>query len=219
SDASSCTVMPAPCGTGLKLQVNVYTRCSRVRLELNGQIIGEQDIVPKPLRIPRFAMTMTPIVQATELTAQFEVPYEAGELKAIGYLEGKEVVSKVLVSAGKPKQIILTPDRATIRANRGDLSFVTVEIADEKGRLIPNAALPVNFTISGEGELAAAGNARPDQPVSFQKTECLTFRGKALVILRASTKAGTITLKAESEGIEAAVVQIMTAADLETRKP
>jgi len=193
---------------GKKLQVNVYTRCTRVRLELNGRVIGEQTITAKAVDAASAAVDSTPAMNAPELTARFEVPYEAGELKAIGYTEGKEVVSKVLRSAGKPKKVLLIPDRSTIKASRSDLSYVTIEVADENGNLVPHAALPVKLTVRGDGELAAAGNGSPDEMASFQRSECRTFRGRALVILRPYARPGTITVKAESEGLEPTVVQI-----------
>ncbi len=101
---------------GKPLQVNVYTRYSSVRLELNGKIIAEKPASPE-----------------TKLTATFDVEYEPGELKAIGILNGKDVDSVIIKTPGKPAQIKLIADRKLIRADRSDLSYVTVEIIDETG--------------------------------------------------------------------------------------
>ncbi|HEX7584422.1 MAG TPA: glycoside hydrolase family 2 TIM barrel-domain containing protein, partial [Prolixibacteraceae bacterium] len=123
---------------GQKLQVNVYSNYPEVRLELNGKVIGTKTVSTD-----------------TKLTATFEVPYEAGELKAIAFKDGKEVETKLLKTTGKPSKIRLTADRSELKASRNDLSYVTVEVIDEAGNLVPNANLPIQFKIEGAGELAA----------------------------------------------------------------
>ncbi|HLP75368.1 MAG TPA: glycoside hydrolase family 2 TIM barrel-domain containing protein, partial [Candidatus Paceibacterota bacterium] len=117
---------------GKTLQVAVYSRCDTVRLELNGKVIGEK-----------------PVSDATKLTAKFEVPYQPGELRAIGLIKGKTVAKTTLKTAGPAKQLKLTADRSAIRADRNDLAYVTVEIVDEQGAVVPNAEIPVRFTLTG----------------------------------------------------------------------
>jgi len=204
-----------PCWTwpgfdGKKITVDVYTRCTSVRLELNGKVIGEKKVTANFNEDKRTADYNMKFIPKTQLTAQFDVPYIAGELKAIGLVDGKEVVTKILKTAGMPKKLVLTADRSGIRASRNDLAYVTVEVADENGNVIPNADIPVNFTISGEGELAAAGNSSPNQMTSFRQPKCKLYHGKAIVIIRPSGKAGTITLKADSGGLIPASVVVTT---------
>ena len=178
---------------GKMLQISVYSQCQEVRLELNGKIIGQK-----------------PTSDKTRLTAKFDVPYEAGELKAVGLIDGKEVASTIFKTAGKPATLILIPDRKQINADRNDLAYVSVEVRDKNGILVPDADVRVKFTVSGDGELLASGNAAPDDMKSFRKPECKTFNGKCLAIIRPFTKAGTILVTAESEGLPAAAVEITT---------
>lgn len=199
-----------PCWTwpgeeGKTFQVSVYTHCTSVRLELNGKVIGEEKTA-SDIKTDRSVFQMSLI--DLPLRAKFEVPYSPGELKAIGLIDGKEVVTKVLNSAGEPAKIVLTPDRNKIAADRNDLAYVIVEIADKEGNIIPNAAVNVNFAISGNGELIAAGNGSPDQMASFQQPHCRLHNGKALVILRPYTKSGSISLSAGSEGLTSATIEI-----------
>ena len=83
-----------------------------------------------------------------------DVIYEPGELKAIGYKEGKPVGEAVVKTAGKPYAIQLTPDRNTISATGEDLSFVLVEAYDKNGNPCPLADNLINFKIDGAGEIA-----------------------------------------------------------------
>ncbi len=178
---------------GEKLKVNVYSNYPEVRLELNGKVIGTKSVSAE-----------------TKLTATFDVPYEAGELKAIALNDGKEVETKILKTTGKPTKIRLTADRSEIKASRNDLSYVTVEITDEAGNLVPDSNLPMQFEIEGAGELAAVENGNPSEMKSFRKPQVTSFKGKCLVILRPKGNAGEIKLKAESEGLEGIELVVIT---------
>ena len=176
---------------GQKLQVNVYSSYPEVRLELNGKIIGTK-----------------PVSAETKLTATFEVPYEAGELKAIALKDGKDVETKVLKTTGKPARIKLTADRLELKNSRNDLAYVTVEVVDEAGMLVPNANLPIQFKVEGAGELAAVENGNPADMKSFRAPQLTSFKGRGLVIIRPTGTSGEIKLKAETAGLESANISI-----------
>jgi beta-galactosidase len=181
-----------PGSEGQKLQVNVYSNYPEVRLELNGKVIGSK-----------------PVSAETKLTATFEVPYEAGELKAVALKDGKEIETKVLKTTGKPSKIRLTADRSEIKASRNDLSYVTVEVIDDAGNLVPDATIAIQFKVEGTGELAAVENGNPTDMKSFRQPQVNSFKGKCLVILRPTGMAGEIKLKAESAGLSGAETVIL----------
>jgi beta-galactosidase len=176
---------------GKPLQVAVYSRCESVRLELNGRVIGEK-----------------PISAATKLTARFAVPYQPGELRAVGLTGGKQIASVSLRTTGEPNEIRLTADRSAIGADRNDLSYVTVEIVDRHGAVVPNAEVPIHFTVTGAGELAATGSAAPNDASSFRVPLRKTYQGRCLAILRPKGDAGKITLRAEADGLKAATITV-----------
>ena len=180
-----------PGAEGQALSVTVYSNYPEVRLELNGRVIG-----------------VKATSETTRLTATFEVPYEPGELKVIGLKNGQEVESKVLKTTGETAGIRLTADRDQISANRNDLAYITVEIVDADGRRVPNAAVPVEFAVSGAGELAGVGNGNPTDMKSFQSPHCETFRGRCLVILRPTGEKGNIRLRATAKGLTAATIPV-----------
>lgn len=178
---------------GKLMDVRVFSRSPVVRLELNGKTIGEQSIDT-----------------STGITANFKVPYEPGVLKAIALDNGKEVASKELKTTGAPAKVKLTADRLKIKANRNDLSYVKVEITDDQGNVIPDATIPVTFTVSGAGEIAGSGNANPVDMESFNNKVCKTFRGSALAIIRPikNKKKSTIMFRAEADGLATGEVRI-----------
>ena len=97
-----------------------------------------------------------------------------------------------------------------IKADRNDLSYVSVEITDKRGNVVPNAIIPVEFTTSGPGKIAASGNANPSDTSGFQKPGCNTFRGRGLVILRPNGPEGKVVLRAKASGLKPAKITVIT---------
>lgn len=179
-----------PGGEGKSLMVRVFSRAPMVRLIMNGKVIGEQEI------------------KDGGITAVFNVPYQPGSLKAVNVENGKETDSIEFKTTGLPNRIRLTADRTTINGNRNDLSYIMVEIVDDKGQVVPTAEIAIRFFISGAGEITAAGNANPTDLSSFKNPERKTFRGRCLVIIRPTAGNGAINLKATANGLSEGQVAI-----------
>ena len=175
---------------GKLLKVRVFSRAPMVRLILNGKTVGQQAIAD------------------TCITAIFDVPYQPGTLKAVNIENGKETAAFELRTAGAPHGIRLIADRSNIKADRNDLSYITVEIVDENNQLVPNVEIPISFSIDGGGEIVAVGNANPKVVASFHINERKTFNGKCLVIVRPNGKVGKINLKATSKELTSGKVTL-----------
>lgn len=179
---------------GKNFQVHVYTRSQLVKLELNGKVVGEQNVD-----------------LGKSITATFEVPYEAGTLVARCFDDDKETASQTLKTTGKPVAIRLVADRTKIRADRNDLSYVMAEIIDAEGNIVPDADnTVVNFEISGNGKLAGVGSGDPRDMSSFQQPMKKTYQGVCLAIIQPEPTPGKISVKATAEGLKEASVDIRT---------
>jgi beta-galactosidase len=172
---------------GKPLKVEVYSRHDAVRLELNGQSLGEKSTT-----------------RAEEFKAEFTVPYAAGELKVIGLSGGQPVETFVLKTAGKTARLRLTADREKLTAGGQDLAFVTVEALDENGVWQPHAEPRVTFKVEGAGSLAAVGSGDMTSLDSYQGSGRTLFQGRALAIVSSLAQAGPITLTATAPGLEPA---------------
>jgi beta-galactosidase len=144
------------------------------------------------------------------LKAEFEVAYAPGELKAVAFSKGEKIAEAVFKTVGKPAKLRLVADRKSIQRKRTDLSFVTLEVLDQNGQLVPDAVLPVSFSVSGAGELAASGTANPKDVASFRRPRLNTYHGRALAIIRPKGIAGLATVRVEAAGFApaSAVIQI-----------
>jgi beta-galactosidase len=177
---------------GKKFQVHVYTRCQQVKLELNGKIIGEQNVD-----------------QEKSITATFEVSYESGTLIARCFDNGKETASQTLKTTGKPDAVRLVADRTIIRADRNDLSYVMAEIIDKDGNIIPDADnIIVNFEVTGKAKIAGVGNGNHSDMSSFQQPKKKAYEGICLAIIRPETTPGKINIRATAEGLKEASIII-----------
>ena len=173
-------------------EVTVYSSCPQVELFLNGKSLGKK---------------MTD--RSTKYMASWNVPYEKGIIKAVGYDSKNKIINSAqLVTASNPETIKITADRSTIKANNQDLSYVTVELLDAKGNLNPTAENLVQFKIDGPGIIAGVGNANPVSLESYQQPQRKAWNGKCLVVIKSATAAGTIKLTASAAGMSPATVNI-----------
>ncbi len=140
----------------------------------------------------------------------WRVKYEPGSVKVVARKDGKVVGEKEIRTAGEPKKIRLTSDRNTLNADGKDLSFVTVEIVDAEGNLCPLADNLVHFEVEGNLFIAGVDNGSQTSMERFKDNKRKAFNGKCLVVLQNAGKAGAARLKAVAEGLEDAVVEIVS---------
>jgi beta-galactosidase len=178
------------------MKVDVYSSCAEVELFLNGKSLGRK-----------------PTNRSTKFRNSWEVPWQSGELKAAGYSNGKKVRETSLYSSGEPAQIVLSADRQQILANGEDLCYVTVELTDAAHHLNPKAENLVRFSVEGPATIAGVGNANPVSLESYQQPKRKAWRGKCLVVLKATGTAGNIILHASAEGLPGATLHIISKAD------
>ena len=169
---------------GKPVDVEVYTKLPEVSLYLNDRLIGTKAVG-----------------RDTEFKAVFTVPYEAGTLRAEA--SGQRVT---LSTAGKPARLRLTADKTVMAADGQDLTYVTVEVVDSKGRVCPDAAIPCEAVVRGQGRLMAFATAdlRDREPTTSSRVT--TWKGRALLVVRSTKKSGRATVGIKSSLPAASIV-------------
>lgn len=167
------------------VEVEVYFKYPDVRLYLNGKPIKDY-------------------VKNNEYLTTFSVPYEEGVLRAVGIVEGKETGEVSLSTAGKPVALRLTADRSLIASDGQDLSFITVEAVDENGFLCPNAEIPFSCSITNNPKsscatIIAVGNANLQDCDPYYDSCHKTWKGRALIVVRAPRSSGKAIIEVSSE--------------------
>jgi beta-galactosidase len=172
--------------------VVVYTSGDAAELFLNGKSFG---LKRKEALEYRLAWT--------------NVVYEPGALKVVAFKGGRKWAADSVTTTGPAAKLALHADRARIRADGKDLSFVTLLVEDREGLMVPNALNHIRFRLTGPGEIFATGNGDAASHVSFQSIELDAFNGLCLAIIRANpSEPGTITLQAQSDDLDPATLAL-----------
>jgi len=185
-----------PSAAGKVLAVEIYSVFDSVELFLNGNSLGKQATSIK-----------------TEYKAHYQVPYEAGQLKAVGYIKGVASEESILTTAGRPSEIRLNAESNTINADGQSLVYITGTLFDEQGQRVYHwdDDLAINFSVAGVGQLLALGNANPRSAQGFTNGVRDTFRGRVVAVVQSiAGKTGTITLTASAKGLTAAPLTVQS---------
>jgi beta-galactosidase len=163
------------------IMVRAYTNFDEVELFLNDQSQGRRPV-------PRGGFVEWPVV------------YAAGVLRADGYRGGRLVKTTRVETTGPSAKLVLTPDRATLRADGEDCVIITVSALDAEGRAVPTAGDAVEFELSGPGRIIGVGNGDPSSHEPDKGSRRSLFNGLAQVIVQAGKSAGPVTLTARAPG-------------------
>ena len=165
-----------PSWEGKPIEVEVYTKAPEVKLYLNDKLVGTKQVN-----------------RETQFKAVFTVPYETGVLRAEA--DGKSVT---LATAGEPARLRLTADRNAIAAGGQDLAYITVEVVDKEGRVCPEAAIPCEAVVKGQGQLMAFASADLKDREPKTSSHVTTWKGRALLVVRSSKAKGKAQINIKS---------------------
>lgn len=160
---------------GTTTQVEVYDgRACAVRLELNGEIVGQR-------RLRNFV-------------AKFSVAYQPGTLTAVALDEaGREIGRSSLSSAAGPFHLSAEPEAK--RAKAGRIAYVPVNIVGANGEVEANADEQLRARVE-DGTLLAFGSAQPAPTESYLTGKFTTYRGRAMAVVhRAEPGAAKLVVK------------------------
>ena len=183
---------------GEEVELWAYSNCDEVELIVNGKNLGRQTM-------------------PCNGHLKWKATYHPGKVVAISYENGKHVMTQTIETTKPAAKTVLKADRQTIKADGRDLAVVTIEIQDQKGRLVPNACPKLTFRLEGNGRILGVGNGDPmylgeDHP---KEKDCKTFsipafNGLAQILIQSSDEAGTLQLSCESDGLKTSTIQIVS---------
>ena len=152
---------------GEKVSVWVYSNCDEVQLIVNGKRLGKKKM---------------PVNGHLE----WDATYKPGYVKAIGYKNGKAVMSERIETTGAPEYPVWKYETV------GDIIIATVEMFDGEGRFVPTANCELEFRPrTSHWKILGWGNGDPafqyvERPVDkdADRIKIQTFNGCAQVILQ-----------------------------------
>jgi len=156
---------------GKELRVSCYTGEKEVELFLNGVSLGKKQIADED-----------------GCRASWLVPYQAGELRAV--VDGAQ---DALVTPGCAASILLHADTTELSADGQSIAQVELCLVDAQGRPVGSDE-EIFFQIMGDAQIIGIENGQPDDLTPYASRSRNTFRGRAIVYIRAGLLAGDILL-------------------------
>ncbi|MBP5554409.1 MAG: DUF4982 domain-containing protein [Lachnospiraceae bacterium] len=169
---------------GSPVELVIFSHAEEVEVFVNGESIGRK-VVSMERPMP--------------CSVRFETVYKAGEVTAVSYVSGKEVSRDSLVTTGDAAAVRLVFEKESMRADGHDLVYASAEVVDAEGRVVPNAEVRIKASVSGAGYLAGFGSANPITEEDYTDDEAVTYRGRAMLIVRSGYEAGTCKVEVRSE--------------------
>ncbi len=176
--------------------VFVYTNSPKAELFVNGKSQGIREKNDSS-HMTRYRLMWNDVV------------YEPGEVRVVSYdALGNPTGHAVIHTAGEPHHIVLSANRQSLVADGEDLAYVTVQIADQEGNIVPTDTRTVRFTVDGAGKFRAAANGDPTSLRLFHLPETDLFSGAATAIVQAGERNGRLTLTVTADGVAPASITI-----------
>lgn len=178
---------------GEPVKVWAYTNCHEVELVLNGKSLGRR---------------------TAEKYKHLEwlVDYEPGRLEAIGYIDGKAVVSDVKETVGEPVALVLKLENQVRTVD--DVAILTCYTVDSKGRAVPTADPVVSFHTNSFGRILGTGSdvcdhvALPEPVRKMREGYIGVAVGVATVEGKPVARGGELEIYAKASGLKGAKIRI-----------
>ena len=81
-------------------------------------------------------------------------------------------------------------------------------MVDKNGLVVPDAAVALKAVVSGCASLAGFGSGNPVTDEDYTDEAAVSYRGRAMTVIRSGYEAGMMKLKVSAEGMEDAQVEL-----------
>ena len=183
---------------GEEIELWAYSNCDEVELTVNGQKLGRQ-------KMPRNGHL------------KWKAVYRPGKVVATGYKNGKRILTETIETTKPAARIALSANRQTIMADGRDMAVVTVEVQDQKGRVVPDACPMLTFRLEGDGRILGAGNGDPsylgeDHPKAKDCREFSipAFNGLAQVLIQGGHNPSSLVLSCSADQLKAGALSLLS---------
>ncbi|MBO2517604.1 MAG: beta-galactosidase [Clostridiales bacterium] len=177
------------------IELTVFSNADEVALYINGRMI-ERKTVSRERPLPD--------------SVRFRTVYEPGTVEAVSYRNGREVSRDKLETAKAPAGIRIVPERRFLKADGHDVVFTGLEVVDEDGRTVPDAAIRLRVSVSGAGYMPGLGTGNPVTEEDYTDGETVTYQGCASAVIRGGYKPGKIVLSVRADEYGFAVEDELT---------
>ena len=169
---------------GHNTELVVYSGAEEVEVFVNGESIGRKNIsMERPM----------------PYSAKFVTKYQPGVVEAVSFSNGVEISRTRLITSGEPAKIKLIPEKLSMNADGHDLIYVNIEVVDKDNNLVTDAEISLKAEANGNAELVGFGSANPITEEDYTDDNCMTYKGRAMAILRSGYEKGEVRLSVSAD--------------------
>lgn len=177
--------------------VMVYTNGDEAELFLNGKSLGvrrrgQGDTYHQKLRVCKNAYRFV----------WEDVVYQPGTLGVKVKKNGRPWATARRITTGEAAMVRACADRDTIKGDAQDLAFISLELVDKKGNVVPTDCRGVEFDITGPAELVGFCNGNQTDHTCMQSKQQNFFNGRIVAIVRGRRAArGEAVVRIQADGL------------------
>ena len=139
--------------------------------------------------------------------------YEPGEIKVVVYDEnGNEAGTETVKTAGTAHSILLTGDLGAdvkpLKADGNSMTFITVNILDANGNLVPDADSQISVSVTGAAKFKGICNGDATSLEVFTHPTMKAFHGQLVIGIQSNGKPGEATVKVTGKNLKPATLSI-----------
>lgn len=167
---------------GEKRNFVVFSNCEEVEIFINGVGKGKK------------------AMEKNGLLLFEEIEYQKGELKAVGYKDGKAAAEHIVKTAGETDKIEISVDY-----KENDIAVIKAVAFDKDGNFVPTANNAIEFALEGNVKILGTSNGDPSDHTLVSSAKRRVFNGLAQAIVKFDGKAA---VEAKCDGIKGNKIEL-----------
>lgn len=176
---------------GDSVRVSCITNAEEAELFLNGKSFGKKSKK-----------------DTTQRGLFWIILYEAGEVSAKGFTNGKEAVSNKLITATAPASLVAMADAKILKAGKKEVTHIELHAKDQQGNAVYDANNEITVTIEGPAVLLGLESGDLSSHEDYKSNKRKLFNGRLLAYIQSTGKTGNVKLSFSSPGLPTTSVSI-----------
>ncbi len=172
--------------------LTIFSNCDEIEVSVFGKNLGRFKVKNDSAGLNSLIIKIDNVIKFMTIKGKHRArKYDKANVTVKGFIDGKEVITDKRLPSTRATRLVLVPDFSgtPLLADGSDIVTVVAYLVDGKNQIKRLNDSEVKFTVTGEGQvLGDASIAANPRRLEW---------GSAPALIRATTKAGEINIKAE----------------------
>jgi len=168
---------------GDKLRVNCFTNCGEAELFVNGKSMGKKSMSDFPNHV-----------------IYWDVDYQPGDVKVIGYNNGVQAATNSLQTAGAAYAIKAAVEKDTV--GKTNLAQVVINITDKNGNTVYNADDEITVALTGGAVLLGLESGSQTSHEDYKSNKRKALHGRLIAYIQVNINTPDAEAVISSPGLQ-----------------